>query len=372
MASRQSGDQRQEPHGWRPDVLGGGYECRTLPLPPDSMGPSVATLVRAPAPDPPPRPSWVASLLAQPADPRPLAGVDVLYIHGWKDYFFQTHVAEFFRGLGAQFWAIDLRRYGRSLREGEQPGFIDDLELYDQEIEAALAVMGYAPRLGGDAHDRGIVHSEVELEPAPRRLLLFGHSTGGLTFALWADRHPGIADGLLLNSPWLELQINAFARQVITPVVELSTRRGPTAQILQANWDFYGKSTDKDFFGEWEFNHDWRPNTGWPITAAWSNAILAGHAKVKSGLRIQEPILMLLSRRSTLQPRWSDTMLTTDTAINVELVAKRGLRLGDSVTITRIDRALHDVFLSRADVREVAFGRVRQWIEGWARADRLP
>ena len=39
----------------------------------------------------------------------------VLYLHGFVDYFFQTHLAEFFTERGYDFYALDLRKYGRSL-----------------------------------------------------------------------------------------------------------------------------------------------------------------------------------------------------------------------------------------------------------------
>ena len=45
----------------------------------------------------------------------------VLYLHGWNDYFFQTHLADVLRRAGFDFYALDLRRYGRSLRLGQLP-----------------------------------------------------------------------------------------------------------------------------------------------------------------------------------------------------------------------------------------------------------
>jgi len=51
----------------------------------------------------------------------------VLYLHGWNDYFFQTHLADYVAELGFDFYALDLRRYGRSLRNGHLRGFITDL-----------------------------------------------------------------------------------------------------------------------------------------------------------------------------------------------------------------------------------------------------
>jgi alpha-beta hydrolase superfamily lysophospholipase len=93
----------------------------------------------------------------------------VLYVHGWNDYFFQTHLGDFWAGLGYDFYALDLRRYGRSLRVGHLPGFTTDLDDYDVELDAA------ADLIAAD-HDQ---------------LVVVGHSTGGLVTALWAGRRPG-------------------------------------------------------------------------------------------------------------------------------------------------------------------------------------
>lgn len=59
---------------WGPDVVGEGFEQLTLPLGTDDEGAVVATLVRH-------LPPWRLR-------PRVLHDVDVLYVHGWTDYFF--------------------------------------------------------------------------------------------------------------------------------------------------------------------------------------------------------------------------------------------------------------------------------------------
>ncbi|MFQ9503751.1 MAG: alpha/beta hydrolase [Alistipes indistinctus] len=65
-----------------------------LPMPDDYEGKVIATLLRADSTAP--------------------SGRAVLYLHGYIDYFFQTHMAERFAGEGWNFYALDLRKYGRS------------------------------------------------------------------------------------------------------------------------------------------------------------------------------------------------------------------------------------------------------------------
>lgn len=317
---------------WQPDVLGDDYEQLTLPLGPDDEGEVVATLVRRRARDE-----------ASPAHPEPY--LDVLYVHGWSDYFFQTELAEFWESRGARFHALDLRKYGRSLRPGQTPGFVTDLTTYDEDIGAALTAIGHV----GDGRSR-------------RALVLMGHSTGGLTLSLWLARHPGRAEALVLNSPWLEFQTREVGRLLLEPVIGARARLMPTRPLPNVDLGFYTRSVSKDFDGEWTYDLAWRPQHGFRTTPGWLSAIFHGQQTVARGLSIGAPILVLLSAHSTLLPRWTPEMTHTDTAIDVDGVAQRSVQLGDLVTVARLDGALHDVVLSARPVRALAYGRIGQWV----------
>ncbi|WP_336646352.1 alpha/beta hydrolase [Microbacterium sp. USHLN186] len=322
---------------WVADILGDGFEQLTLPLGEDAEGEIVATLVRS---LPTPTPWWRIT-----GDPRPLAGVDVLYVHGWSDYFFQTRLARFFTDRGARFFALDLRKYGRSLRPGQTPGYVTDLAQYDADIEAALNARG---------------------DTVGRRLVLLGHSTGGLTLSLWAARHPRQVDAIVLNAPWLEFQLGA-ARAAITPMVELQARLWPKDAAPQVDLGFYTRAQREvaDPDDPVEVNLQWRPEQAMIAHAAWLRAVLAGHAAVSRGLAIHVPVCVLLSARSAVPTRWSDELTSADSVLVVDDIARAALKLGRSVTVERIDGALHDVFLSRRDAREDAYDRLDRWMRGW-------
>ena len=66
----------------------------------------------------------------------------VLAVHGYTDYFFHTELADHFANRGFTFYALDLRKCGRSRRKGQTPHFTTDLARYDTELERALAVIG--------------------------------------------------------------------------------------------------------------------------------------------------------------------------------------------------------------------------------------
>jgi len=326
-----------------PDVLGAGFEQRMLPLGDDGEGEVSATLVRH-LPPPPPL-GWLLG------DRRALADVDVLYVHGWSDYFFQKRLARYWSGKGARFYALDLRKYGRSLRLGQTPGYITDLATYDDDIAAALDAMGRSAS--------GLASG--------RRLVLMGHSTGGLTLSLWADRHPDVATALILNSPWLEFQLSGVTRAAVAPIVELRARVRPLNTAPQVDLGFYSRAQEEvaDPADPMEVNTEWRPVQTWAVHAGWLNAILEGHARVAAGLSIPIPICVLLSARSAVPARWSEELTSADSVLVVDDIARATLKLGPSITIERIPGALHDVFLSRHEARELAYERLDRWVSGY-------
>ena len=187
---------------WDQDAeLGDGYEQRTIPLgdDPDGEGTIEATLVRH----------------APPAT----AAAAVIYVHGFSDYFFQKELAEFFTERGFAFYALDLRKCGRSRRDGQTGHYVSDLGMYDAELEAALS----------------IVRDETGGGP----VVLSAHSTGGLILPLWLDRlnrkpggsaGVGIA-GLVLNSPWFDLQGKPYMRSVGTRLIEAVAKVRPKSII---------------------------------------------------------------------------------------------------------------------------------------------
>ncbi len=344
---------------WRADVLGNEFECTDLDLGEDTEGPLIATLVRA---LPQPRTFWEDTF----GEPRLLEDVDVLYVHGWNDYFFQTHLARFYTERGARFFALDLRKYGRSLREGQTPGYVDQLSDYDDEINQSINIIRQLDTHVSPSWWR-------RRERRARRLLLLGHSTGGLVLSLWADRHRGVADGLLLNSPWLELQLSSVARKALAPVVGIRAKFSPHEIALpQIDLGFYWQALQESC-DEAEFsgiNREWRLEKSPQVRTGWLSTILEGHRTINAGVDVGAPVCVLLSARSTFALNWVDSMVSSDTVIEVDGVARSALKLGSSVTVERIEGALHDVFLSRSEARTQAFARMEHWLIGWTAVAR--
>lgn len=266
----------------------------------------------------------------------------VLYVHGWNDYFFQTHLADHLTDIGFDFYAIDLRRYGRSLRRGHLRGFITDLDDYGLELVAAADAIA-------ENHDQ---------------LVLMGHSTGGLITSLWAGKNSGRIDGLILNAPWLDLQGLAMVRTLGSPVIEALGSSLPTSVLRLPESGFTARALHSSLGGEWDYDLDLKTSSA-PIRVGWLRAILLGHQRVAAGLHIEPPILVLASSASELARRWHEGLRTVDTVLDVDKITRRATQLGRCVTIVRVDEALHDVILSAPNVRKIAMDEISRWIDGY-------
>ncbi|OMH37063.1 hypothetical protein BGP79_15345 [Tersicoccus sp. Bi-70] len=327
---------------WAPDLLGPGFTSRSLPLSEDDEGPVTATLIRYRDPGRR-RPS--SRRTARRRDPEQPV---VLYVHGWTDYFHQRDLARFWSDRGCAFHALYLRKYGRSLRDGQTPGYVDDLRAYDEDIDAALAAI---------AADGGAAPSGP--------LVLMGHSTGGLVASLWAARHPGRVRALVLNSPWLEAHGSALVRTTTTPVLEQLARRRPRTALRLPAVDHYWRTLSDQADGEWELDPRWRPRFSFPVRAGWLRAVVAGQQTVARGLDLDCPALVLTSARSVISPRWNERMRSADCVLDVTTMAQRALDLGPRVTVNRFEGALHDVLLSPARIRAAVYSAMDQWAQAY-------
>lgn len=294
-----------------------------IALPDAFDGPAVATLVRRPAPQP--------------------NGRAVLYLHGFVDYFFQAHMAAAYNERGYAFYALDLRRYGRSLRPHQRPNFCTDLREYYAEIDRALALIA------------GAGHSW---------LLLNGHSTGGLIGTLYADEGARRAqiNALFLNSPFFDLNAGPAQRLQAAIVAPLGAVL-PTLPLGGVVSPLYAQSVHRAHRGEWEFDLRWKPIAGHPAYAGWLRAIMAGQRRLQAGLGIACPVLLMHSARSHVGATWSDGFTSADCVLDVAHMRRYGPGLGRDVTMVAVEGGLHDLTLSAAPVRARVFAELFAWLE---------
>jgi len=290
---------------WQPDRLLPGFEALELAAPDDYEGRVVATLVRLPAP---------AARRAA-----------VLYVHGFIDYFFQRHMAERFAAEGYAFYALDLRKHGRSLLPHQHPCFCKDLQEYYADITSALEEIG----------------TEV---------LLAGHSTGGLLCSLYAaegERRSQV-NALWLNSPFFDWRGTRSVRRQLRIAAFLG-RFFPFMNNPKAVLPAYVRSLHRNWEGEWEFDLSLKPLMGFPACFGWVRAIFAAHARVHAGLGLECPVLAMHSDEADIVLDWKD-------------IARWSRRLGGNVSVLAFPGGLHDLALSRGEIREEVFRQLFAWI----------
>ena len=290
-----------------------GHETRVVKLPDDYEGPVTATVV---------------SLRAEP----PSASA-VLYVHGYLDYYFQSHMGRHFAGHGRNFYALDLRKYGRSWMPHQHFNYCRRMEEYFPEMDAAI---------------------DVILADGNTDITLIGHSTGGLLSALYCAEgaRRGFINRLILNSPFLEFNTGWFVRRAVIPVAGALSLLFPYAKVRNVLSPNYFKSVHASRYGEWEFDTRWKPEQAPPLYLAWLRAVRLAQRSVHRGLGLPIPVLVMFSDRSTYHKRWHEEALASDTILNVGHIARYGAKLGDNVTLEEIPGGLHDLVLSQPDVRE--------------------
>jgi alpha-beta hydrolase superfamily lysophospholipase len=307
---------------WNPDVLS-GFEQKTLTGFVASDGPADVVMVR--------RRIAKASSRA------------VLYVHGFVDYFFQTHLADFYNQAGLHFYAFDLRRHGRSMLPHQLPNYTSDINEYIEDIDAVVKVL---------RNDEDISW-----------LLLNGHSTGGLVAALYAHRgqQRAAVSAIFLNSPFFDMNLPSWQKQSVVPF--LATLGALLPQVkLPGLSAVYGFSLHADYHGEWDYDKKWKPIEGFPVYAGWFRAIHRAQSELAQGLSIQCPVLVMHSKHSLLLKHWSQEAMNADVVLNVADIQRLSGRLGQQVEVQAFQNAMHDVVLSMTEPRESVFQHLQDWL----------
>src|SRR5687768_6833821 len=287
---------------WQPDRLLPGFEALELAAPDDYDGRVVATLVRLPAGDAP--------------------NGAVLYVHGFIDYFFQRHMAERFAAEGYAFYALDLRKHGRSLLPHQHPCFCKDVAEYHDDITRALEEIG-------------------------TDVLLAGHSTGGLICSLYKyeGQKRDSVRALWLNSPFLDWKEENKGK---LRVAQMLGWFSPFMNDPKAVRPAYVRSIHRNWDGEWDFDLTLKPLNGFPAYFGWVRAIFDSHARVHAGLALDCPVLSMHSDEADLVLDWRQ-------------VARWSRTLGSNVAVLSFPGGLHDLVLSRAQIRDAVFSQLFAW-----------
>ncbi|WP_347473711.1 alpha/beta hydrolase [Acinetobacter thermotolerans] len=309
---------------YQPDVLGAGYEQATLNFSDDYEGKVVATLIRKKAEQP--------------------TSKAVLYIHGFIDYFFQTEMAERFNAQGCDFYALDLRKYGRSYLPHQMYYNVHSLSEYDAEITQALAI------IGAEGHDA---------------VLLSGHSTGGLTTTLYASHHPKhpLIKALWLNSPFYDFNMSRLEKKLAIPTMSALGKRFPNLLFPSRLNKFYVPSLHVSDRGEWNFNLEWKqPRYPW-VRLGFVHAIHEAQKEIHQGVALNVPTLLMYAHQSSYPRRFNRQAQSSDVILNIKDMVKYGKKISGDVQFCEIKNGLHDLILSEHPVREQVYRQLFDWLK---------
>lgn len=310
---------------WQTDTLihAPGFQYTVIDQPDDYAGKVISTVIRKQAPDP--------------------SDVAVLYVHGFNDYFFQSEEADNFVDRGYSFYAVDLRKYGRSILPGQKMFQVRNMTEYFQDIDSALAVIR---------------------EDGYSKVILMGHSTGGLTTSQYMAVKPSpMVRQLILNSPFLDWNLSKFNEDFGVPAVCTLATFAPNFRISQGGGNAYAQSLLKKYHGLWDYDTSLKLEHSPDVDAGWINAINTAQSTLHAMIfPIGVPILLIHSARSVDSPSWIPESNRGDEVLDVKDINRYGVMLGSEVTIFTVNGGLHDIFLSAPEVTKPVYNLMFDWI----------
>lgn len=310
---------------WQPDQLFPDYQSRTVDQGTDYDGAVRSTLVR--------------KLSECPGSRK-----GVLYVHGFNDYFLQDDMGRRFADSCYNFYAVDLRRYGRTLREGDRRFDIRDMHEYFPDIDSAIVEMK---------------HQGIDT------IILMGHSTGGLTTSLYlSEKHDPAIKALILNSPFLDWNQSALQERVLIPIVKQVGRLFPTLTVMPGDDPEYKPGgTIRKGNGKWKIIRDWKPEEWLQINAGWISAIDRAQDVVQNKPNIQVPILLMHSDRTWHDGDRKSLRDSSDIVLDVADISRYGRQLGREITEATVKGGTHDLVRSAPGISEAVHRTIFDWLK---------
>jgi alpha-beta hydrolase superfamily lysophospholipase len=310
---------------YQTDILGNGFQAITISQPDDYEGKVVCTLVRKPAQE--------------------KSAKAMLHMHGFNDYFFNTELAGKFNRQGFNFYALDLRKCGRSWLPHQKFNNVRDLSEYEQDIDEALKII----RVEGN-----------------EKILLSGHSMGGLIMLLYAAKNQDKDwfDAVFLNSPFFAQNKDIVTKKLVIPIVASLGKRWLDIDVPGRFSRYYGPSLNKNDHGEWDYDLNMKPHIMPLANMGWVRAIHQGQKKVWNGIELKKPLLIMHPSKSVSGSKWNDKFKQADLVVNVKDIIRQSTKIKADLKVISLDGAVHDVMLSSKPVREKAYKELFSWLNG--------
>ncbi|WP_063337934.1 MULTISPECIES: alpha/beta hydrolase [unclassified Marinomonas] len=274
------------------------------------------------------------------------AGIALLYVHGYTDYFYQAGLAEFFAELGCDFYAVDLHGYGRSIRPFQADHNKNQFSNYYHDLDACLNTMAA----------KGV-----------KRCVILGHSTGGLIVSRYlSNEYSSRSDsiniiGLILNSPFLSLPMPLNEEKWRLPLYNFISKALTHISLPAKTATPYAQTLHESLAGEWGYRLDWKPSQGSPLSFNWVHKIIQEQALCLQ-TQCDIPTLLCRSSKSTYKSPNVAEIKQGDGVLDVENMEAKAKCIFTELDIAIIDKGFHDIYLSPIDVRLTYLDKIKHWL----------
>jgi len=266
----------------------------------------------------------------------------VVYLHGYMDYFFQKHLADFFIDKGISFYALELRKYGSSMQQHQHENFCKNIREYYEELTFVLQ----------KAKNKG-----------HQKIILHGHSTGGLiaTHYLLYGQERALVSAAILNSPFFAFNASSIAKNLLTLVTPIG-KYFPFLKFAKLP-SLYTESLHKDYKGRWDFDLRYKPIPSFNIYLGWVRAILMAQKEIYKEEIQTIPSLILHSERSYFGTTWSEEIYHADGVLNVKDIIYYSKKIYKDLTMISVTDGVHDIVLSSDTVIDRYFLEISSWLD---------
>uniref|UniRef100_A0A6B2KVZ5 Myosin motor domain-containing protein n=1 Tax=Arcella intermedia TaxID=1963864 RepID=A0A6B2KVZ5_9EUKA len=306
-----------KPIRWNSDILGSDFQNIQFKLLPDGfhISPLTATLTRP------------QSNKARNA---------ILYLHDFSDYFWQEDMAYNFLKNGFSFYALDLRKYGRSKDEGARPNWMEGITDYYEEVHWAISIM------------------KAE---GMEKISLGGLGFGGVIATFFSIDHPSLIQSLLLLNPQFTFTTKSWTKLVSNSKSWLGNIN-PLHKDMQFSL-LHHQSLHTEQKGKWNWDLSLKPLNGWPLYAGWVDILQKSIAELlKKNAKLQVPLLLLLSEQTFELERWDKSLQESDMFLEADKVEDIAKQLSPKLSCHRIPHAGHDILHSNPDVVQQAYSQI--------------
>ncbi len=264
----------------------------------------------------------------------------VLSIHGFASFFTNEEMAKRYLEKGYNFYALDLRNYGRSITDEEKRFYIEDMRTYFEEIDLALEYVA----------ERN------------EKIVLSGFSMGGLISSIYLKEgfNSHLVEKLFLHSPLFRFRTNLISKIPFGSFLMNVGKRFSHWKI-NINVDRYRSFLER-FDSKGRYKQFFLKNKRIPIHLNWFKTMSNNIEKLENGLDLKIPILVMSSTK-TYNFEEGVTISESDLVLDVNDIKERAPLLGDNVLMEQIEGGAHDLFLSGEEAKESAYKILFDWLE---------